>query len=129
MTSVSNKQLQHLGGAWLIGFLSLHGLLFIGGGYAVSFSNPWFSILHSGIGILVYMIFLAVAFQKHFLFAFLGAAITMLLGFFFGDFFLEYFYFGAAKNSLGHRIYASMVVFYLYLFFDLIFYTFFRKKA
>lgn len=109
-----------MGGKYLIAFLFCHGLIFIGVGYIVSFHDPWFSIMHSGGGIFTYLIFLLVVFQKHFIKAFIGAACSMAMGWYFGDFFVDHFYLGTVKDSLGHRIYASMILFYLYLFFDLV---------
>jgi hypothetical protein len=101
-------------------FITIHGLLFLGGGYFVSLSDPAFAIAHSGIGILVYMLFFFTLFPAHFKSALIGSIISVAAGLYFGDFLLSYLYSGVELTFL-HKVYGAMLTLYIYLFLDILF--------
>src|SRR3989338_325794 len=103
---------------FLVPFLFLHGFLFLGGGYLFSRQDPGFALMHSGIGILVYMVFFVATFPDKIGDAVKGALASIALGLVFGDYLLDHFYAGmpAAELTWLHRAYAVMVVFYLYTY-------------
>lgn len=76
----------------LMGFLLLHGLIFLGVGYILSYTFPLFTIIHSGFGIFIYSVFLRAGFPRVFRSAVLGAIFSIALGLFFGDWLISNFY-------------------------------------
>lgn len=97
--------------------MTVHGLLFLGGGYALSYSDPGFAILHSGLGILVYTIFFFTIYPQHARSAAIGAVLSVAAGLFFGDFVMDSLYSGI-DLTIYHRIYAAMLTMYIYLYLD-----------
>lgn len=125
--SQHDKMAIHKGRFFVIGFLAVHGMGFLGAGYAVSYFDPRFSLLHSGIGLLSYLIILVVVFPGHFIKAFAGALATLLLGYYWGDFLIDIFYPSSLERTSAHQMYATMIAFYLYLYADIALSLFFEK--
>ena len=115
---------------FLIPFLLIHGLIFLGGGYILSIAEPIITIFHSGLGIFVYIIFLASAFPKIIKDVVFGSVLSIALGLLFGDFLLSNFYPMLSKESLTifHRIYSMIILFYIYIYIDVLRY-FFKKRV
>ena len=104
---------------FLLGFLFVHGFLFLGVGYILSTFVPAFTIIHSGFGIFVYLIFLRQGFPKIYKTALIGAVVSVILGVIFGDFLISNFYPDSFETNVFHRIYSVIIVFYIYLYFDI----------
>jgi hypothetical protein len=101
---------------YLMGFLLLHGLFFLGVGYIFAQMMPVFMIFHSGFGIFVYLVFLRTGFPKIFRSAAYGAVVSVVLGLIAGDFLLSNFFFLIDEPTFLHRVYAIIVVFYIYVY-------------
>lgn len=113
----------------LIPFLFIHGLIFLGVGYFFSARTPEFMIIHSGLGIFVYLVFLSAAFPQTIKDAIISAVLSIATGLIFGDFLIDNFYPTLSKSSITifHRIYSIIVVFYIYIYLTLIKNWFFSK--
>jgi len=107
---------------FLIPFLFIHGAIFLGVGYFFSATVPEFMIVHSGLGIFVYLVFLSAAFPQTMKDAIISGALSIATGLIFGDFLLDNFYPTLSKSSITifHRIYSIIVVFYIYIYLSLI---------
>ena len=115
---------------YIVPFLFVHALIFLGVGYIFSMDDPIFSTIHSGIGILVYLIFLILLFHNKIRDILIGAALSIAIGLIFGDFLLDNFYFMIPKADLTifHKIYSMMIVFYIYVYIDVIKLQVFSKQ-
>jgi hypothetical protein len=104
---------------YFLGFFTIHGLLFLGGGYAISYSDPGFALMHSGIGVFVYLIFFFALFPTHARSALIGAILTLAAGYYWGDFLLDSFYPASLERTTLHKMYATMLVLYFYVYTDI----------
>lgn len=114
----------------LIPFLTLHGLLFLGIEYILFPTFPLFMLVHALLGIAIYLIFWRAGFPHLFRDVFIGAVISVVIGFLFGDFLLDKFFFlhEEAPQGFVPKMYSAVVVFYVYFYLILIRKFLFQNK-
>lgn len=106
---------------FIFSFLLLHGLLFLGVEYIIFQSFPVFTLVHTIMGIGIYLIFWRASFPHLFRSVLVGTIVSVFIGVFFGDIILDnFFLYKEAPHGLISQMYSVVVVFYIYFYIALV---------